>query len=54
MINEVSIDYRIFKNFAIGAGIARQSIDVEISDDSWDGSITDSYRGLTAYGTLYF
>ncbi len=54
LINEVSIDYRIFKNFAIGAGIARQSIDLEIRDDKWDGSMTDSYRGLTAYGTLYF
>ena len=54
LINEVSIDYRIFKNFAIGAGFARQSIDLEIRDDNWDGGMTDSYRGLTAYGTLYF
>ena len=51
---EISTEYRLFKNFAIGAGIARLGLDVEVEDEDWRGAVSDSYRGFTAFGTLYF
>ncbi len=51
---ELNTEYRLFKNFAIGAGIARLGLDVEVNDDDWRGAVSDSYRGFTAFGTLYF
>ena len=51
---ELSTEYRIFKNFALGVGLARIGINAEVDDDKWRGQVTDSYRGYTAYGTLYF
>ena len=51
---ELNTEYRIFKNFAIGAGLARIALDADVNDDDWRGSITDSYRGFTAFGTFYF
>jgi len=51
---EINTEYRLFKNFAIGAGIARLGLDVEVNDDDWRGAVSDSYRGFTAFGTLYF
>ena len=51
---ELNTEYRLFKNFSVGAGIARLGMDVEVDDDDWRGAVSDSYRGFTAFGTLYF
>ena len=51
---EISTEYRLFKNFALGVGLARIGINAEVNDDKWRGQVTDSYRGYTVYGTLYF
>jgi len=55
MINyELNTEYKLFKNFAIGAGFARIGTSVEVNDDNWKGKVSDSYRGYTAFATLYF
>ena len=55
MINyELNTEYKLFKNFAIGAGLARIGTSVEVNDDDWKGKVSDSYRGYTVFGTLYF
>lgn len=51
---ELNTEYRLFKNFSIGAGFVRLGLDVEVTDDDWRGAASDSYRGFTAFGTLYF
>lgn len=51
---EINTEYRLFKNFAIGAGVVRLGLDVEVDDGDWRGAVSDSYRGFTAFGTLYF
>ena len=51
---ELNTEYRLFKHFSIGAGLARLGIDADIEDDDWKGSVTDSYRGFTAFGKFYF
>ena len=51
---EISTEYKLFKNFAIGAGLARFNANVDVNDDNWEGSVSDSYRGYTLFGTLYF
>ncbi len=51
---ELSTEYRLFKHFAIGAGLARIGSNLEINDDDWTGSVSDSYRGYTIFGTFYF
>jgi hypothetical protein len=52
--SEWSIEYKAFKNFAIGAGTTRVSTDFEVDDDDWKGSFNDSHRGYLLYGKLYF
>lgn len=51
---ELTTEYKLFKQFAIGAGIARLGANVDVSDDGWNGSISDSYRGYRVFGTFYF
>ena len=51
---ELNTEYRLFKHFAIGAGLARIGSALEISDPDWTGSVSDSYRGYTLFGTFYF
>ena len=51
---ELSTEYRIFRNFALGVGLARIGLDANVNADDWQGKITDSYRGLTAFGSFYF
>lgn len=51
---ELSTEYKLFKNFAIGAGLARLGTNVEVNDNDWKGSVSDSYRGYTVFGTFYF
>ncbi len=52
--SEFSIEYKAFKNFAIGAGTTRVSTDFDVDDDDWKGSFNDSHRGYLLYGKLYF
>lgn len=51
---ELNTEYKIFKNFALGIGLARLGINVDVDDDDWRGSVSDSYAGYTVFGTLYF
>jgi hypothetical protein len=51
---ELNTEYKLFKHFAIGAGIARLGIAADVDDDDWRGAVTDSYRGYTLFGTFYF
>lgn len=51
---ELTTEYKLFKHFAIGAGLARMGTSVEVDDDDYRGKVSDSYRGYTVFGTLYF
>jgi len=51
---ELNTEYKLFKNFAIGAGLARMGSNVDVNDDDYTGKVSDSYRGYTVFGTLYF
>ena len=51
---ELNTEYKVLKNLALGAGLARIGSAVEINDDDWVGSMSDSYRGYTLFATLYF
>ena len=51
---ELNTEYKLFDNFAIGAGLARIGTSLDVDDDDWSGSVSDSYRGYTLFGTLYF
>ena len=51
---ELDIEYKMTKNFAIGAGITRVSTDFTVDDDDWQGGFSDSHRGIMLYGALYF
>ena len=51
---ELNTEYRLFKHFAIGAGLARIGSSLDVNDDDWNGSVSDSYRGYTLFGTFYF
>jgi len=51
---ELNTEYRLFKHFALGAGLARIGVNAEVDDDDWTGKVTDSYRGFNVFGTFYF
>ena len=51
---ELNTEYRLFKHFALGAGLARIGINAEVDDDDWTGKVTDAYRGYNVFGTFYF
>ena len=51
---ELNTEYRLFKHFALGAGLARIGINAEVDDEDWRGKVTDSYRGFNLFGTFYF
>jgi len=51
---ELNTEYKIFKHFALGIGLARIGISAEVDDDDWRGKVTDSYRGFNVFGTFYF
>jgi hypothetical protein len=51
---ELNTEYKIFKNFALGAGVARIGITADVDDDDWVGSVTDTYAGYMIFGTMYF
>jgi hypothetical protein len=52
--NRINTEYKLFKNFALGAGIARLAVNAEVDDDDWRGTVNDGFRGLQVFGTLYF
>lgn len=51
---ELNTEYRLFKHFALGAGLARIGVNAEVDDEDWRGKVTDSYRGFNLFGTFYF
>ena len=51
---EINTEYKIFDNFALGAGIARLAVNAEIDDEDWRGTVSDGFRGLQLFGTVYF
>ena len=51
---ELDIEYKVFKNFAIGAGITRVSTNLKVNDDDWRGGFDESHRGALLYGSFYF
>jgi hypothetical protein len=51
---ELNTEYKLFKHFAFGAGVARLGQSVDVDDDDWRGSVSDSYSGFTVFGTFYF
>lgn len=51
---ELNTEYKLFKNFAIGAGTARLGTSVEVNSNDWKGKVSDSYRGFTLFTTFYF
>ncbi len=51
---ELNLEYKFDNKLALGAGLARSSIDLEVKDPDWTGGIVDSYRGITLYAAFYF
>jgi hypothetical protein len=51
---ELNTEYKLFKNFSIGAGLARIGSAIEVNDNDWKGKVSDSYRGYTIFGAFYF
>jgi len=51
---ELNTEYKLFKNFPLGIGIARVGTSIDVDANDWRGSFSDSYRGFLAFGTLYF
>jgi len=51
---ELDLEYRLTNSLVLGAGIARTSTDLDVDDGDWEGSISDSNRGLLIYGAYYF
>jgi hypothetical protein len=51
---ELNTEYRLFKHFALGAGLARIGVNAEVDDDDWTGKVIDAYRGYNVFGTFYF
>lgn len=51
---ELDIEYKFDNKLAIGAGLVKSSIDLEVEDSDWSGGIVDSYRGVLLYAAYYF
>lgn len=51
---ELNTEYRLFKYFALGGGLARIGVNAEVDDEDWRGRVTDSYRGFNIYGAFHF
>jgi len=47
-------EYRAFKNTGFGINLSRMSLNAEVTDDSFRGSINDVYNGINLYVALYF
>ena len=46
---ELDLQFKAHKNFMLGLGFTRLSIDLEADDVEWRGSINDSHRGYLFY-----
>ncbi|MBW0146203.1 hypothetical protein [Marinobacter arenosus] len=51
---QVGAEYRLMRNFALGASLSRLAIAVDVDDDDFDGRVDDLYRGARIYGSFYF
>ena len=51
--NQIDVQYRISKQFKLGAGISRFSTDLEAKDSDWTGRIADTHRGLLVFASYY-
>ena len=51
---ELNTEYRIWQNFAVGAGIARLGTEIAVDTPGFRANVTDAYNGFTLFGTLYF
>ena len=51
---ELNTEYRVWQNFAVGAGIARLGTEIEVNAPDFRANITDAYNGFTLFGTFYF
>ena len=51
---EINAEYKFFKNFAIGTGLARSGASFEVDDNEWKCKVSDSYRGFTLFRAFYF
>jgi len=51
---EWNIEYKFDNKLALGAGLVRSSIDLDLKDSDWSGGIVDSYKGALLYATYYF
>ena len=51
---ELDIEYKFDNKLAIGAGLVRSSIDLELDDSDWSGGLVDSYQGMLLYAAYYF
>lgn len=46
---ELDLQYKAHKNFMLGMGVTRLSIDLEANDEEWRGRIADSHQGILLY-----
>lgn len=47
-------EYRVFENVSVGFNINRMSVDADVDDDDFRGSVTDVYKGYHLYAAYYF
>jgi hypothetical protein len=47
-------EYRVFKHVSFGISVNRMSIDAEVDEPNFRGSINEVYKGLTIYTGIYF
>ena len=49
---EVNTEYRIWRHFAVGAGLARLGTELDVNAPNFSGNVTDAYNGFTLFGTF--
>ena len=50
----IGIEYRLFRNFAVGAAFNRFSMEMESKEENSTLYVNTRWRGTMLYGTLYF
>ena len=51
---ELGVEYRWFKNIGIGLGFNHFALDATVKSSSYNGAISDLYRGANLYVSAYF
>ncbi len=51
---EFDVEYKVYQDFILGAGLTRFSTDLKADDSEWKGRIGDTHRGLLVYGSYAF